>query len=92
MMPLGLLSPGELGEIVTIRAHLHGSGACCGGCGSSCGDREKGGARMEDMGLRVGKTVEMLNNGSGPILLKVDESRIAVDRGLAMKIMVRRAS
>jgi ferrous iron transport protein A len=44
------------------------------------------------MGLRVGKTIEMLTNGSGPILLRVDESRIAMGRGLAMKIMVRRPS
>jgi ferrous iron transport protein A len=34
--------------------------------------------------------VEMLNNeGRGPILLKVDESRIAIGRGMAMKIMVK---
>jgi ferrous iron transport protein A len=43
------------------------------------------------MGLRVGKSVEMLNNGGGPVLVKVDESRIAVDRGMAMKIMVKEA-
>jgi len=80
MMPLGLLGPGEQGEIITIRSH---KASCCGGCRTEC--------RTEDMGLRVGKTVEMLNNGGrGPLLLKVDESRIAVDRGLAMKIMVRR--
>lgn len=84
MMPLALMSPGEQGEIAQIR----GAGSCCGG---SCGDaKEKGGVRLEDMGLRVGKTVEMLSNGGGPVLLKVDESRIAVDRGMAMKIMVRR--
>ena len=81
MMPLGLLGPGEVGEIIAVRFH---KAACCdGGCRSDC--------RTEDMGLRVGKWVEMLNNGGGgPVLLKVDESRIAVDRGLAMKIMVRR--
>jgi ferrous iron transport protein A len=45
--------------------------------------------RAEDMGLRVGKRVEMLSNGSGPVLVKVDESRIAVDRGVAMRIKVR---
>lgn len=76
MMPLGLLSPGEQGEIITVRFRTSED---CSGC------------RSEDMGLRVGKSVEMLNNGgSGPLLLKVDEARIAVDRGLAMKIMVRR--
>ena len=43
------------------------------------------------MGLRVGKIIEMLNNeGRGPILLKVDESRIAIGRGMAMKVMVRK--
>lgn len=83
MIPLGLLSPGEQGEIAQIRT----MGSCCGG---SCRENEKGGVRLEDMGLRVGKTIEMLSNGGGPILLKVDESRIAVDRGLAMKILVRR--
>ncbi len=47
--------------------------------------------RIEEMGFRVGKTVEMLNNGGqGPFLIKVDESRLALGRGLAMKIIVRR--
>lgn len=75
MMPLGLLNTGGKAEIVTIRE----AGDC--GCNCDC--------RVEDMGLRVGKTVEMLNNGGGPVLLKVDETRIAIARGLAMKIMVR---
>lgn len=73
MIPVGLLGPGERGEIVEIR---EGSGKC------DC--------RIEDLGLRVGKNVEMLTNGGGAILLKVDESRLAVGRGMAMKIMVRR--
>ncbi len=48
-------------------------------------------ARIEDMGFRVGMTVEMLNNeGRGPLLIKVDESRLALGRGMAMKIMARR--
>jgi ferrous iron transport protein A len=45
--------------------------------------------RAEDMGLRVGKRVQMLANGAGPVLVKVDESRIAVDRGVAMRVRVR---
>jgi len=81
MMPLGLLDPGELGEIAALKSR---KSSCCGGCAGEEG-------RIEEMGLRIGKTVEMLNNGGGgPVLLKVDESRIAVDRGMAMKIMVRR--
>lgn len=84
MMPLGILSPGERGEIVVVRIqNLPSYGQCC-------GERDKCDCRVEDMGLRVGKIVEMLNNGGGPILLKVDESRIAISCGLAMKIMVRR--
>ena len=46
-------------------------------------------ARAEDMGLRAGRRVEMLANDAGPVLVKVDESRIAVDRGVAMRIRVR---
>lgn len=76
MMPLGLLGMGEKAEIVTIRDSVSGNR----GCNCDC--------RVEDMGLRVGKTVEMLNNSGGPVLLRVDGSRIAVARGLAMKIMV----
>ena len=83
-IPLGLLGTGEKGEIVAIRLNkILSAGQCC-------TEREKCDCRVEDMGLRIGKTVEMLNNGgSGAILLKVDESRIAIDRGLAMKIMVK---
>ena len=76
MMQLGLLAVGEIGEIVAVR--VTGAGQCSSDC------------RVEDLGLRVGKMVEVLNNGGGPMLLKLDESRIAVARGIAMKIMVRR--
>jgi ferrous iron transport protein A len=75
MLPLGLLVDGETAEIVAVR----GAG------------RERCDARAEDMGLRIGKQVEMLRNGAGPVLVKVDESRIAVDRGVAMRVTVRRA-
>lgn len=92
MMPLGLLGTGEQGEIVLIRGEREDS--CCGAaCGTDCcGHGQKQQVRIEDLGLRIGKTVEMLNNGSGPLLLRIDESRIALARALAMKIMVQRAS
>ncbi len=73
MMPMALLGDGEEGEIVAV----------AGGAGA------EGASRAEDMGLRIGKRVVMLANGAGPVLVKVDESRIAVDRGVAMKIKVR---
>ncbi|QWR78698.1 transcriptional repressor [Candidatus Magnetomonas plexicatena] len=48
-------------------------------------------SRIQELGIRTGKVVEMLNNkGGGPVLFKVDDSRIALARGLAMKIMVKR--
>lgn len=49
--------------------------------------------RAEDMGLRPGSGVEMLQNGGGgPLLVRVAESRLALDRGLAMRIYVRRGA
>lgn len=48
-------------------------------------------SHLRDMGLLPGKVIEILNNqGYGPVLLKVDETRIAIGRGIAMKIFVRR--
>ena len=81
MAPLGLLISGERREILEIRG---------GKCTSYVG-RNSQFCHIEDIGLRVGKMVEMLNNeGKGSILIRVDESRIALGRGIAMKIMVRR--
>lgn len=81
MSPLGILSRGEKAEVVEIRSS----------CGCSHGRDKKQACHTEDLGIRAGKTVEVLNNeGGGPLLIKVDESRIAISRGMAMKIMVRR--
>lgn len=82
MIPLGLLSAGEYGEIVDI---TFSKADIAGGT-----DLEKTAVRVEDMGLRIGKNVEMLKNGGSTILLRVDESRLAIARRIAMKIMVRR--
>ncbi len=82
MMPLGLLSTGDKAEVVEISTG-----------GRRLSSQEQADARIEDIGVRAGKIIEMLSNeGRGPILLKVDESRIAIARGIAMKIMVRRAN
>ena len=81
MAPLGLLSIGEKAEIVEIKGQT--------GCVHESSKNQL--CHAEDMGLRVGKMVEMLNNaGRGSLLVKVDESRIAIGRGMAMKIMVKR--
>lgn len=88
MMPLGLLGTGETGEVVAIRMPKAASAGCESGaaCGGATGRCE---CRVEDLGLRVGSTVEMLQNGGSPVLLKVGEARVAVDRALAMKIMIK---
>lgn len=81
MAPLGLLSPGERAEVAEIREkkgyfyEKRGNHLC----------------HVDDMGLRIGKTVEVLNNGGkGPVLIKIDELRLAIGRGMAMKIMVKK--
>lgn len=74
MFPLGFLGAGEQAEIAAFGGHPERAGDC----------------RTEEMGLRVGRTVKMLTNGGGgPLLLLVDESRLAIDRRVAMKILVR---
>ncbi len=78
MMPMALLGQGEVGEIVPRSGPAHD------------GERGTGDGRAEDMGLRAGKRVEMLANAGRSVLVKVDESRIAVARGVAMRIVVRR--
>jgi ferrous iron transport protein A len=86
MFPLGLLTCGERAEIMEIRERK-GYQPC--ECRKDKHRDEQ--YRIEDMGIRIGKSIEMLTNeGRGPLLLKVDESRIAMGRGMAMKILVRR--
>ena len=86
-MPLGLLGAGEKAEILEVRGNVPVDRCCAGPAPAPCSHA----CRIEDMGIRTGKTVEMLSNeGRGALLLKVDESRIAIGRGIAMKIMVRR--
>jgi ferrous iron transport protein A len=80
MIPLLYLSEGEQGKIVAISS---GGG---GGCRARRDVRQ---CRAMDLGFQVGKSVRLIQkNGSGPILVKVDDSRIAIGRGIAQKIMV----
>ena len=86
MLPLGLLAPGERAEVVELMLEK----PSCQSCRCQGGNAD-GLFRLGDMGLRVGKTVEVLNaGGAGALLVKVDEARIAMNRGVAMKIKVRR--
>jgi len=94
MSPLALLNEGETGEIVAhSEAMGHAHNLCCGRC-ETCACRTLGhrtSDHISNMGLRPGKQVEMItNSGSGLVVLRVDECRIALGRGAAMKIYVRR--
>jgi ferrous iron transport protein A len=89
MFPLGLLVNGESAEVIGGISLMDREPSDC--CRMRKKEKEGPAGRVEDMGIRPGKTVEMLNNGgSGALLVKVDEARIAVGRAMAMKIMVRR--
>ncbi len=81
MAPLGLLTNGDRGEVLELRGDK---------CTPDAG-RSSQLCHIEDIGLRTEKMVEMLNDeGEDSILIRVDESRIALGRGMAMKIMVLR--
>ena len=78
--------------------HEYGRRHCGGNCANcQCSSKDQGSTsvgpddHLHNMGLRPGKQVEMITNtGTGPLVLRVDESRIAMGRGAAMKIFVRR--
>ncbi len=91
MIPLGLLSEGQKAEIMEVKTQMRQAASVEGQLHKAQLKSHNAICHAEDMGLRIGKIVEVLNNkGRGPLLLKVDESRIAIGRGMAMKIMVRR--
>ncbi|MBF0531189.1 MAG: ferrous iron transport protein A [Deltaproteobacteria bacterium] len=86
MMPLGILVDGEEAEVMVIgKDNEHRSPY------PACRLERETLVKIEDMGIRVGKKIKILNNARRePLLVKVDESRIALARGMAMKILVRR--
>ncbi|MBN1475047.1 MAG: ferrous iron transport protein A [Syntrophaceae bacterium] len=95
MLPLALLNEGDIAEIVGCfddknRFFIEGMPR-----GLFRRGRGRHGWQytnyLQSMGLRPGKQIEMINNGGqGPLVFRVDESRIALGRGAAMKIYVRR--
>ena len=43
---------------------------------------------LEDMGFTVGGTVTVMNTIGGNLIVKVKESRVAISREMAVRIMV----
>lgn len=80
MIPLGLLESGSHAEFVR---------------GGQNDDSYKGQGlgmlrRVEEMGLLPGTDFEVIRNeGHGPILLRIDGTRVALGRSLSMKLVAR---
>ena len=84
LIPLRNLNEGDQGEIAEIvrkgPSHRH----------SSRGRGRGSQGWFSEMGLRVGKKIQLLHKrNKGPILLKVDQSRIAIGRSLADRIWIK---
>jgi len=96
VIPLALLNEGETGRIKSISdlepVNLDKSSGCKGWCFRH--RKRKGPCSLvKSMGLRPGQEVEVKQNQPGqPILVKVEQSLIAISRGIAMKIIVSKKS
>ena len=82
MHPLGLLSNGEKAEIINIiKPSSH----------KTQNNIWESFIRLDEMGVRTGNIIEMLNCGNdNTVLIKIDNSRLALSRSIAMKIYVRK--
>lgn len=87
-MTLGLVDSGEHCEIVQIRQSRR-CGRDAPGYDQADDQRHTTSIRVEEIGLRPGKRVTVLNNDGNLLLLLVDNVRIAIDRRMAMNIMVK---
>ena len=52
------------------------------------GGNEEVSHHLANLGFAVGGTVSVINSLNGNLILKVKESRVAIDENLARKIMV----
>jgi ferrous iron transport protein A len=87
-----MLGKGEVGEIINLRFGQHDAGAGFGRGHHYAHGRENG-KRLAEMGFSVGQTIEVIENSPGmPLLVQVHDGRVAIGRGVAMRIMVRRVA
>lgn len=96
IVPLAMLTCGESAEIVGVRSGLRYHGDpherkefCC-----DSGRHRRGAqrsARLSEMGFSPGQVVEVVQNTPGvPMLLRVRDGRMVLDKRTAMEIIVRR--
>ena len=45
--------------------------------------------KIMEMGMSTGAIIKIMKNDSGPIIVKVGETRLVLGRGMAQKVMVR---
>ncbi|EET86283.1 FeoA family protein [Clostridium carboxidivorans P7] len=44
--------------------------------------------KLMEMGVNKGSLIEIVKNDSGPLIIKIGETRLALGRGMAQKVMV----
>ncbi len=92
MVPLNTLNEGDFGEIIEINGCNH----------RRCNHKKSwqrrflsepnsiNHGRMAGLGLRIGKKIQLLQKRKrGPLLIRVDDSRIAVGREMAENIFIK---
>ena len=45
--------------------------------------------RLEDLGISIGSAVTPISENAGNLIIKIGESRVAINRALASKILVK---
>lgn len=46
--------------------------------------------RLSEMGFSIGEKIQVINSARGPVVVKIKDSRLALGRGLAMGIIIKR--
>lgn len=46
--------------------------------------------RLSEMGFSIGEKIQVINSTRGPVVVKIKDSRLALGRGLAMGIIIKR--
>lgn len=45
--------------------------------------------KIMEMGLNKGMVIQMVRNDVGPLIIKIGESRLAIGRGMAQRVIVK---
>ena len=85
MMPLSQMKEGMTGKIAGIQNES------CHHQGQQRDENHHHGAiRLKEMGFYEGQQITVAQNrGKGPLVIKLQDSRMVLGRGLAMKILIR---